>query len=118
VNISNKSNGDDVYVGLLTSLQLANLFPGQWAAQDRTDIAKIEHASTQRENAEHHGDHAECLLPVQITDYEKSRADDQAKNAAGRAIDESRKPGTIENFCNAHGTPPVMYHLFKYFISI
>jgi hypothetical protein len=75
-------------VGLLT-LCLADLYPGQWAAQDRTNIAKVERPGTQRENAPRHGDHAERVIPEQITNYEKSRTGDQTKNAAGRVIDES-----------------------------
>ncbi|MGD0277230.1 MAG: hypothetical protein ABSB79_14455 [Syntrophales bacterium] len=76
------------HVGLLT-LCLADLYPGQWAAQDRTNIAKVERPGTQRENAPRHGDHAERVIPEQITNYEKSRTGDQTKNAAGRVIDES-----------------------------
>ena len=67
-------------------LCLADLCPGQWAAQDRTDIAKVEHPGAQRENAECHGDHAERVIPEQITNYEKSRAGDQAKNAPARLL--------------------------------
>lgn len=40
--------------------------------QNRTDIAKVERPGTQRENAEHHGDHAYCVIPEQITNYQKS----------------------------------------------
>jgi hypothetical protein len=76
------------HVGLLT-LCLADLCPGQWAAQDRTDKANVERPGAQRENAVHHGDHTEWVMPEPIANYEKSHTGGQAKNAAGLAIDES-----------------------------
>jgi hypothetical protein len=75
-------------VGLLT-LCLADICPGQWAAQGPTDKADVKRPGTQWENTVHHGDHTERVIPEQITNDEKSRAGDQAKDAAGLAIEES-----------------------------
>ena len=65
------------------------LCPGQWAAQDRADIAKVERPGAQRKDAEYHGYNTERVIPEQVTDYEKSRAGYEPENAAGLAIDES-----------------------------
>jgi len=84
-------------------LTLADLRPGQRAAEDRTDPAQVEPAGGQRESAVRHRDHAERVRPEHVANDEKSRAGDQAKPAAGRAVEESREPRSIERISSAHG---------------
>jgi hypothetical protein len=48
------------------------------------------------------------MVPIYIADHEESCADDQAKDAARRTIEESRETRPIEGlFGPAHGKPPL-----------
>ena len=87
-------------------LRFANLCPGQWPSEERADEAEVERAGAQREHAPQHRDDAERVVPVEESNNEKSDPSDQAKSAAGGAVDESREPRLVERLGRAHGAPP------------